>query len=157
MNWASSWGKRDKKKKGKVEEAPAAKEPDQPVDDFSWGSFGSKDKKKDAGAEEKEKEAEPVDEFAWGSFGTTDKKKNKKGKVAVEEPVKVSLPMLFMTFIRKYYLHSIGFHDKRPPLSLSLSGNISPDTLPGRRERKGEGTGTRGRWHVELIHHYQEK
>jgi hypothetical protein len=59
MNWASGWGKKDKKKKGKVEDAPAAKEPDHPVDDFSWGSFSSKNKK-DAGAEEKEKEAEPV-------------------------------------------------------------------------------------------------
>jgi hypothetical protein len=104
MNWASGWGKKDKKKKGKVDEAPAAKEPDPPVDDFSWGSFGSKDKKKDAGAEEKEKEAEPVDMFTWGSFGTTDKKKNKKGKTVVEEPVKVSLPMFFMIFFSILFL-----------------------------------------------------
>jgi hypothetical protein len=93
MNWASGWGKKDKKKKGKVEETPAAKkEPDPPVDDFAWGSFGSKDKKKDAKVDEKEKVADPVEDFAWGSFGTD--KKKKKGKNAAEEPVKVSLQYL---------------------------------------------------------------
>ncbi len=100
----TSVGKKDKKKKGAVEEKkeeePAPVEPE-PKEEDTWGAWGTSTKKKDKKKKgwldddpiEEPKPAAPAEpepaaaEDEWAAFSTKkDKKKSKKG-AALEEPV----------------------------------------------------------------------